>query len=243
MSKIKILVGGSDSNKPSKNSSPLRLAAIAVGATAVVLGLARWTMTKESSMPEQSPVAVTVQPAQSTTTARPEDAIAPSPVQIASPVAIAPTPSAPVPSAPSTVAGIGVSRQKIQTVFEKPEVGFSFEPSSMVDGQPRVMGKSANELAIVELIGVPSELTSATIIVGIPNDNPRVREQNALFTVAFIKLAAPEWAEGSDWLSEQLRVLANSSTNEATTVFGDNRAKLTFLRESSLLFLSIKPNQ
>lgn len=154
----------------------------------------------------------------------------PSPVVASTPVA-APQPD-----------GIGVSRAAVQSMFEQPDIGFSFETVTPVRGQPRVMGTSPNKLAVIELIGPPNELVSATIMVGVPSDDNGARMMNVAYTIGFIKNAAPQWTNGNEWFQENLTAILNSSSNEASTTFAGNRAELTVLREMSTFTLTIKPN-
>lgn len=139
--------------------------------------------------------------------------------------------------------GIGVSRQAIQTVFEKPEIAFNFETSTPVDGQPRVMGKSRNGLAFVELVGQPTNLMSAAIMVGLPNDDVEARQLSAVHMLGFLKTVAPEWTGGSDWLAESLRAIRSGSQVEAVTTYGNNEVRIIVVKEMGLVTLSIKPQQ
>jgi len=154
-----------------------------------------------------------------------------------------PSPSvvSPSPSPQVRTPGIGISRTAVQSVFEHPEIGFNFQPSSNVRGQPRIMGTSRNGLAAIELIGPSSELVSASIMVGIPNDNAQAINQNVVYTLGFIKHTAPDWSNGSDWFTSQITALANSDNYEASTTFSNKQAHLTLIRELGVFTLTIKP--
>lgn len=232
MSNVKVLVGNPPPKKKNNGSSVL-LAAIAGVVVIGSVGSAIWAAKQAPALRPQPSGAE--QLAEATVSSSSEEAIATPPVQVASPVAIA--------SHTSTAAGIGVSGQAIQAAFEKSELGFSFKPSSTVDGQPHVLGTSASGLATVQLIGAPSELSSVTLMVAVSNDSPPTHPQNVLYTVALVKAAAPQWIEASDWVRNQLGVLSNGSTNKAVSVFGNNRAELIVLKNLGFFTLTIKPNQ
>lgn len=167
-------------------------------------------------------------PRQRETVSQPQSA--PAPVVASTPVA-APQPD-----------GIGVSRAAVQSMFEQPDIGFRFETVTPVRGQPRVMGTAPNGLAFIELIGSPQELVSATIVVGIPNDDEEARMMNVAYTIGFIKNAAPQWTNGNDWFPANLTSLVNGSSDKASATFAGKRAELTVLREMSTFTLTIKPN-
>lgn len=166
-----------------------------------------------------------------------------SPTPVASPAPAAPpSPEGALPVV-EVSPGIGVSRSAIQSVFEAPGIGFVFEESSRVQGQPRVMGTAPNQIAIIELIGSPNELTTAAIIIGVPTDNDEAVAQNAAYTLRFLEIAVPGWANGSDWLIQNLDALNQGTARRASTVFGDKRIELVALTEVSMFSLSVKPSQ
>jgi hypothetical protein len=137
--------------------------------------------------------------------------------------------------------GIGVSRQAVQSVFEEPSINFRFEASTPVDGQPRVMGKSPNGLAVVELIGQPANLTSASIMVGIPNDDAEARQLSVIHAMGFLKTTAPQWTGATDWLTTSVQQIASGSQTEATTTYGSNQVRLSIIKDMGLMTVTIKP--
>ncbi|MBD2156281.1 hypothetical protein [Leptolyngbya sp. FACHB-16] len=153
-----------------------------------------------------------------------------------------PAPAAPAPVrsvAPVQPEGIGVSRTAIQSVFERPGVDFQFERTPNSGGQQRVRGTSPNGLATIELIGPPDELVSATIMIDASNANTGLQEQNAIYTLGFIKYAAPEWVGGQDWFQRNLDRLAEGTSNETYTTFSDKSVELSLLRDIGIISLSI----
>jgi hypothetical protein len=141
----------------------------------------------------------------------------------------------------ATLAGsIGVSRASVQAVYERSAVGFTFEESTPVDGQPRVSGKSRNGLAIMELIGPEEELTKATIIVGVPNNNQQAVTENAVYLLGLLKVTSPEWTEGTTWVTENLSEAA-SSDEPITTIQGKQQISLQGYKELGFVSLAVEP--
>ncbi|MBD2261399.1 hypothetical protein [Pseudanabaena sp. FACHB-2040] len=152
-------------------------------------------------------------------------------------VAAAPEP-APALEAP---AGIGLSRAGFQSIFEKPEIGFVFEQSSPVGGQPRVQGTSENNLVHVELIGPDNELTQATMIAGLPNDDDYALAENSVHLTGFMHLASPGWDGGKDWLRNGLDTLASTSDTEIQTAHDGKTYTLSFSEDLGFVMLVVKP--
>jgi len=57
--------------------------------------------------------------------------------------------------------GLGVTRSRIQSSFEK--LGFSFESALNVSGRPSVFGTSQDRLVLVQLFGRPENLGSVPV--------------------------------------------------------------------------------
>lgn len=151
-------------------------------------------------------------------------------------------PTATILPQPTSVAGINVTRAAIQSVFEKPEIGFKFEEVTDVRGQPRVMGEAKNGLAFIELIGPPQNLRSASIMVGLPSDAPVVLAENTVYMLALLTLAAPDWEEGPDWLSASLAT-GTEEGGEVETVHGNLRIALILIKEMGIVTLTIEARE
>lgn len=133
--------------------------------------------------------------------------------------------------------GIGVSRGRVQGLFEKAEIGFRFEEGALVDGEPRIMGKSRDGLALLELIGPPANLTSATIVAGIPNDSPKAVLLNSVYIAGLMKAVAPGWNESVTWLTDNVpRAIADG---EATTTQGNLHISLKVIKALGMVSLNI----
>lgn len=152
-------------------------------------------------------------------------------------VSTAPTPPAPKPSpTPVSQGNLGVSVQDFVPDFKK--VGFSFEQSTPVRGQPRVMGTSSDGLAILELIGPSNDLLHVSMIIGIPNDRPDVVLMNVVYLGSFLKKAMPEWEGSIDWLTAAIDKLPAS--DKVSTTRGSTQVTLQNYGMLGMVILTVK---
>ena len=150
-----------------------------------------------------------------------------------------PTPT-PAPTVePIPVSGLGVSRREIKSVYQHADVGFTFEDASLASGIPRSMGRSPDSTAILDLIGPRGNLTQVTLVVGLPNDAPKVVLKNMIYLIALPHHVLPGWAGASDWLEESITIVM-AGGEQQTTYFGKAEISLLFLRELGMLSLSIE---
>jgi len=99
------------------------------------------------------------------------------------------------------------------------------------------MGKSRDGLALLELIGPPANLTSATIVAGIPNDSPKAVLLNSVYIAGLMKAVAPGWNESVTWLTDNVpRAIADG---EATTTQGNLHISLKVIKALGMVSLNI----
>lgn len=153
----------------------------------------------------------------------------PEPARVTAPLAALEASSAPT---------LWVSRQDIQHLYEKNELGFTFEEAPLVDGTPRAMGKSPDGLAILDLVGPRSQLQQATIVVVFPSDYPDVLMLNAVYMMGLLNNVLPNWSGGADWLTESIEVA--ELLGEVETTHGNARITLSYLEEMAMWILSIE---
>ena len=134
--------------------------------------------------------------------------------------------------------GIGVSRQAIQSLYEQPDIGFTFESSELADGTPRVIGESPDGFAFLELIGPERDITKATIMVAMPSDDPGAIVMNAAYMLGLLKNLVPNWSGGGDWLAEHFAVAADEG--EARTIQGNVDITLTAYKELGMVLLTVE---
>lgn len=141
-----------------------------------------------------------------------------------------PTLAYPTQSTSST--GLGVTRARIQSTFEK--YGFTFERSSDIGGQPVVSGNSPSGTAMVELIGQPDNLSTADIVVALASDTTI----NGVYMAALMEIAAPDWKGGNDWL--QASVSDMPRVKDARATHGNVQATLSYIEAFGVLTLTIE---
>ncbi len=91
-----------------------------------------------------------------------------------------------------------ISRSYSQ-VMHKLDNSFYIERSTDVKGKPRYMGYSSNGLATIEMIGNKRNLYSASLMIGIPNNNKTVVATNCSYAILFLSNVCG-MTNGIDWL-------------------------------------------
>lgn len=142
---------------------------------------------------------------------------------------------------PNSDPALGLSFTEVTKGFE--EYGISFSSSPLVGGEPRMMGKADESKALVslEIIGVPENISRATLIMGAVKDKEIVLGNIACMGI-FINNTVPEWKSGIDWLTSSLKKLTKSKSSDTAKqeiVYDDRRITLSFVKELGLFFLSI----
>ncbi|MDJ0707952.1 MAG: hypothetical protein QNJ46_32155 [Leptolyngbyaceae cyanobacterium MO_188.B28] len=145
-------------------------------------------------------------------------------------------------TAPQTVK-LGVPAATIQALFEQPDIGFTFESASPIQGNPRLMGQSPHGLAVVELIGQPENLTTAIIRISIPDDDIQALALNAEYVLRFIQTMAPQWAEGGNWVIQNLDAFATGQRSEVNTIHAGKEISMTLTGKQEFLTITVKAVQ
>lgn len=171
-----------------------------------------------------------------TDTAIPTDT--PAPTNTAAPTATPRPTNTAVPEQARTTEGLGISRSDVLAVYTQPEVGFTFEESTEVGGQPRTMGTSPSGTAVIELIGPSNDLMQISVMAGIPSDNDMMLLENAFFLLGMLNVAVPEWDGGVDWVTNNIEATAGG--DPATTTYGNRAITLSALPELGFIILTIK---
>lgn len=136
------------------------------------------------------------------------------------------------------VAGLNVARSRIQSTFSQTPFSCSFEDTPDVGSQPRVMGETADGLAIIELIGPASNLTTVSCVVGLPNDSPETLVQNTLVLLQLLKESLPNWNDSAGWLPIGLEQAVASGESQ-TTIHGAE-VKIQYLESIGMMTLTIE---
>jgi hypothetical protein len=82
---------------------------------------------------------------------------------------------------------------------------FSMAQSTPVGGRPRLMGATADKLAVLEVVGDLDDLTSATLAVAAPKDAPAALARNSGLLLAFARNATFHWPGSTKWVLAALK--------------------------------------
>lgn len=146
-----------------------------------------------------------------------------------------PTRAQPRPTNTPKLIGIGVTRANIQSFFER--LGFGFELGEEVRGQPQVLGKSEEASALVQLIGPPENLVSASFMTFASSALPTQMIDSTGYMVLFLKKAAPGWEEGSEWIGANFAEAVEKGKVETT--HGDLHIVLQAVEEGGLGIINL----
>ncbi|MFQ5858090.1 MAG: hypothetical protein ACE5LU_21000 [Anaerolineae bacterium] len=145
-------------------------------------------------------------------------------------------------STPSQVtvgAGIGVSRAAIQTLLKRMDKAFELEPVYYVgSGQPRATGALEDGSVLVELVGPPDNLVSASMTVRMPSDSPSTVDKSPEYMLALLQSVAPTWKEGHAWFTTNLSVAAEQG--EVKTTHGGLQIVLQRIEEFGVTALTVE---
>ncbi len=131
---------------------------------------------------------------------------------------------------------IGISYNQIMEYLDQ---YISMSKSSDVRSQPRYMGQTSDDLAILEIIGNKKDVSQATLMIGIPNDAPKILVRNTAILLRFMENVAPEWKLGSDWATSALERV--SSTGEPEEIIrGSKSIKLSLIKVLGIVSVTVK---
>jgi hypothetical protein len=117
----------------------------------------------------------------------------------------------PIPTAePILKDGLGITQAAIQDVYK---ADYAFEDSPLYDGTPRMFGTSADKFNVIELIGAPQNVRSASLTRSMRGGNADKLGDIKQSMRSFLKLVAPDWGIGDAWLTA-----AMGRNGEQTTV-------------------------
>jgi Tol biopolymer transport system component len=128
--------------------------------------------------------------------------------------------------------GLGVTRARVQSTFEK--LGFTFERVVDVAGQPAILGTSPSGSALIHLTGQSNNLIQAEMIAEVPSD-PTL---NGIYFATLLETAAPDWKEGNDWLETNVGNI--SRVKEVRTIHANIQVTLLYREALGVLALSIE---
>ncbi|MBA7670237.1 hypothetical protein ES703_78382 [subsurface metagenome] len=118
---------------------------------------------------------------------------------------------------------------------------FLMEKSTPVDGQDRYMGQTADNLAILEIIGNKDNISQATIMIGIPNDAPDKLVRNTILAIRFLENTVPEWTNSNEWITANAKRVADiPGVSDVKVVKGNKLITMMFLKTFGMVSLTVK---
>ena len=105
--------------------------------------------------------------------------------------------------APKSVTGLG-KRADIYQPYE--QEGFKLNDSSPVNGVPRIMGLSSDEVIVVELIGPEDNVEQASVFI---SGFPAHKDRAVTAMRQLLKTTMPDWSSGEAWLNEKVQSLSS----------------------------------
>ncbi len=135
--------------------------------------------------------------------------------------------------------GIGVSRQKVQSAYEK--LSFTFDKPIMEDGMPNVIGHIvlADATGVgVFLVGDDENLHEASVTILLPKmllitPTSSAKQHGKVLFVMQVLLDAvfPAWKESGSWLDESLRSFDGNNGKKASVETTQGQNIITFETE------------
>ncbi|MDX2141728.1 MAG: hypothetical protein SFV19_00110 [Rhodospirillaceae bacterium] len=132
---------------------------------------------------------------------------------------------------------LAVRREAIQGPFERSPFRLSFEFKSLSDGRSRMIGRSADGMTQLELVGPPEALTGALLKAQMPDDNKLAQVKNLNALVNLARLAAPEWINAEAWVTDNIPTAFQDG--RVTTSVEGRRVAMSALANTKTLILTI----
>lgn len=138
----------------------------------------------------------------------------------------------------------GLGRTDRQILSNLEEYFPVVEKSTPIRGRPRRMGQTADNLAHIEIIGEPSDVHSATVMIGIPNDAPTTLIRNVGICLILLNNALPSWDDRADWFNSALeKINASPEKSSEETSVGNATVKLILVKQLGMCTLSVTRNE
>ncbi len=99
---------------------------------------------------------------------------------------------------------LDVRREDLTAVFKSIPFSLHFDFVPLADGRSRVIGRSPDGRTILELIGPPEGITSASLMAALPDDRPLVRLKNLNAISLLVESTLSNWPEAAHWVSANI---------------------------------------
>lgn len=136
-----------------------------------------------------------------------------------------------------SVAGIGRSYNQI---MQELSAHFNMEQSAPVRGNDRVMGRTSDGTAALEIIGPRESIVQASLIIGLPSDAPEIVARNSVLLLRLLNNAVPGWTGANDWATLAIRNISASGDVVETIQDGKTISFGKFGGIDGMLILTVK---
>jgi hypothetical protein len=103
----------------------------------------------------------------------------------------------------------------------------------------KVVGQSKDGVAVIELVGDLDRLTSASLMIAVPNDSETARARNSARLLRFVANTVPEWKGNNQWIKASLRKIANGDYSDSTTTVGNKRVTMGSVKDGALILTTV----
>jgi len=136
---------------------------------------------------------------------------------------------------------IGVSYDQIMEYLDQ---FISMSKVDDLDGQPRYVGQTSDNLVILEIIGNKKDISQASLLVGVPVDAPVLLARNTAILLRFMKNIDPKWESSSAWTTSALE--RANSTNKPKKIItekiirGNKSVELSLIKLLGIVTVTVK---
>lgn len=155
-----------------------------------------------------------------------------------------PTPATPVQAAAERIPpGLGVSRAQVLGALAEKQDPFKGEESSPVNGQPRWLGRSEDQLSILELTGPPGNLSRIYLTFGVPKGDLTSAAAGMVRMHVLLKTVFPEWTDANKWIISSIETVTQKGQDKVVEKKEGKRVEFSIYRQLGFFGLSIAPEQ
>jgi len=147
------------------------------------------------------------------------------------------SPGSPSPAESSAIAS--EASEEIQNLLAKEPIAMVFTSRTLRNGAPILTGMTKDGLAIVELEGPTTRLTSVACHIQIGDFGDVAAMRNAAILLTVLKKALPAWSNSADWYNTAFKKIAAGKTEDVSTTFGKANVVLRYVKPLYILTLAI----
>lgn len=134
-------------------------------------------------------------------------------------------------------AGIGVTYEQAMQGLNN---DFIMKSSPLNDGRERYLGRPADGMAVLEIIGQKNNISGIHIMLGTPKDSDAILRRNATRLAHVLINTVPEWNSASEWASRTLSKLSHETGDSSESIVNSNKTiTIKTLKSLGMILVSI----